>query len=417
MLSHYSALLWVATLGIYGLMRLSQQAQFACIDNSVARIATSGALALAVLLYVTHISKIKKTTMAGAGLRQLSRHKSYFHAGHDNPILFLLARTFSVFQFMLGQSVVGDIAALLFMAGIVLLWRGQIGLPPSGVSSRQLAILLTLPFIVNCVAAFRDAYPYGGTRHSVFLVVFGLAGVSLCLVRIAGGNATRSPRHCAGYDSNLLGIPLGRHPYIDRADQNRTQMERALRFVHDEIPCFRHYFCGLRKVGLSSATISAPKDRSLTTDRFPAFLFLTAPSIELFRPSMTSGAFDRQMFSEQWRQLVANASLKSGDQVWASGMDCYPGGRTEERRSGVSQAKCDVVREEHSILPRHRWDAILVDARRFQSQCGHSKLIRRRVAIRFGDHAKASAIVPNRPANAMLLQRASDVIQPRRAVA
>jgi hypothetical protein len=314
-LSHYSALLWVAILGIYGLMRLSQR------RNSLALmtawlVSQLGALALTVFLYLTHVSKIKKTTMAEQAFDSWL-YKSYFHAGHDNPIVFSLARTFSVFQFMLGQSVVGDIAALLFIAGIVLLWRGQIGLPPSGVSSRQLAILLTLPFIVNCVAAFRDAYPYGGTRHSVFLVVFGLAGVSLCLVRIAGGNATRS-----------LGIALGmilicwafrsvRHPYIERADQSHVQMERALTFVHNEIPAsdiiFVDYESGLELGHYLCAQRPIAYDGSI-----PGFLVFNCAEHRIVSTINDLWAFDRQMFSDQWRQLVANASLKSGDQVWVA---------------------------------------------------------------------------------------------------
>ncbi len=315
MLSHYSALLWVATLGIYGLMRLWQR------SNSLGLVTTwlvsqLGALALTVFLYVTQVSKIKKTTMAEQAFDSWL-YKSYFHAGHDNPIVFLLARTFSVFQFMLGQSVVGDIAALLFMAGIVLLWRGRITLPLSRVSSRQLAALLTLPFVVNCMAAFRDAYPYGGTRHSVFLVVFGLAGVSICLVRIAGNNIARSLGIALGLILVCWGFRSVRHPYIDRVDQSRVRMERALMFVHDQIPAseiiFVDYESGLELGHYLCAQKPIAYDGSI-----PGFLVFNCAGHRIVSTINDLWAFDRQMFSAQWKQLVANAGLKPGDQVWVA---------------------------------------------------------------------------------------------------
>jgi hypothetical protein len=315
MLSHYSALLWVATLGVYGLMRLMQR------RNSrgllTAWLASQlGALALTVFLYVTHVSKIKKTTMAEQAFDSWL-YKSYFHAGHDNPIVFLLARTFSVFQFMLGQSVVGDIAALLFMAGIVFLWRRKTALRPSGVTSRQLAVLLTLPFIVNCVAAFRDAYPYGGTRHSVFLVVFGLAGVSICLVRVAGGNIVRSLAIALGMILVCWGFRSVRHPYIDRIDQNRAQMERALTFVQNKIPAseiiFVDYESGLELGHYLCAQRPIAYDGSI-----PGFLVFNCGGHRFVSTINDLWAFDRQMFSDQWRQLVANAGMKPGDQVWVA---------------------------------------------------------------------------------------------------
>ena len=41
-----------------------------------------------------------------------------------------------------------------------------------------------LPFAINAVTAIVDLYPYGGTRHSAFLVPFAIAGVSLAIVKL-----------------------------------------------------------------------------------------------------------------------------------------------------------------------------------------------------------------------------------------
>jgi hypothetical protein len=313
MLSHYSALLWVATLGIYGLMRLSRR------DNSLGLVAAwiaaqLGALAIAIFLFVSHVSKINKTTMAAQAFDSWL-YKSYFHPGHDNPIVFVLARTFSVFQFMLGQSVVGDIAALLFVAGVVLLWRGKIASPGSGVSSRQLAILLLLPFAMNCAAALRDAYPYGGTRHSVFLAVFGLAGISLCIVRIAGGHVARSLGIALGIIILCWGFRSVRHPYIYRADQGRAQMERALTFVHDEIPASGIIFVDYES-GLELGHYLCAQKPVIYNSSIPGFLVFNCGGHRIVSTVNDFWAFDTPMFAEQWNQLVNNAGLKEGDQVW-----------------------------------------------------------------------------------------------------
>ena len=315
MLSHYSALLWVATLGIYGLMRLwNRKSSPGLLAAWLA--SQLGALALAGFLYLTHVSKIKKTTMAEQAFDSWL-YKSYFHAGHDNPVVFLLARTFSVFQFMLGQSVIGDIAALLFVAGVVLLWRGKIMLPASGVGSRQLAVLLILPFIVNCAAAFCDAYPYGGTRHSVFLAVFGLAGISVCLVRIAGGHRARSLGFALATILLCWGFRSVRHPYIDRADQRRTQMERALTFVHDEIPASEIIFVDYES-SLELGHYLCAQSPVVYDGSVPGFLVFNCGGHRIVSTINDLWAFDRQMFIAQLQQLIANAGLKSGDRVWVA---------------------------------------------------------------------------------------------------
>ena len=94
------------------------------------------------------------------------------------------ATALELFQYFFGQLAVGDVMGLLFVLGVVLLLRGK-DLPQQKADSRRLAILLLLPFAVAAVAALAHVYPYGGTRHIAFLIIPGVAGVSMALARLA----------------------------------------------------------------------------------------------------------------------------------------------------------------------------------------------------------------------------------------
>jgi hypothetical protein len=47
----------------------------------------------------------------------------------------------------------------------------------------QFAILLLLPFAFNAISGVAGAYPYGGTRHCVYLSLFAIAGISSFLAK------------------------------------------------------------------------------------------------------------------------------------------------------------------------------------------------------------------------------------------
>ena len=198
----------------------------------------TGALCLLVFLYATQISKLR----AGSSAQhmQVLLANSYFHPGHDHLLGFIFARTFGVLQYTFGQLAVGDIAGLLFVAGVVLLLAGNDagdngvlrGLEPS---ARQLALLLMLPFVINAAVAIADLYPYGGTRHSSFLVPFAIAAVSLTITRSTRGRiglaltvAVLIVAVC-----QVSGTP--HRPYMRREDQHRSKMTQALDGIRQNV--------------------------------------------------------------------------------------------------------------------------------------------------------------------------------------
>ncbi len=350
MLSHYSAFLFVAAFGVYSAWYLLRQFSARKFGRGMLvswLVMQIGAVGIAVILYVTQISKVKETAVAEQAVDTwLSR--SYFHPGHGSWLLFVVARTFSVFQYIFEQAAVGDIATLIFVAGVIWLARGRIRPTQPGPSPRQIATFLVLPFVLNCVVALADLYPYGGTRHAAFLVIFALAGISLGIARIAAGRTGRAVA-LAVLIVLLCAFVRPRHPrYFTRAEHSREQMDRALAFIRTQIPVsdpifadyetsltLSYYLCAHKPVAYDDSIASfvvfhcdgrriistVPDQWTFLPDKFPGQwnelvrnghcdgrrIISTVPDQWTFLPDKFPG---------QWNELVRNGRLALGETVW-----------------------------------------------------------------------------------------------------
>jgi len=186
LMSHYSAFLFAAALGIYALFRILAERPPASLVATWGA-AQLGAAALAIALYETHVSKLglgESRTVLQGWMSEFFLRRSYFDRAHDNVVTFLVGHTFGVFQYFFGQLAVGDVMGLLFVLGVALLLRGKNVLQDQ-FSSRRLGLFLILPFAIAGIASLVHVYPYGGTRHVAFLMIPGVAGVSVAIARLA----------------------------------------------------------------------------------------------------------------------------------------------------------------------------------------------------------------------------------------
>ena len=82
--------------------------------------------------------------------------------------------------------------------------------------------------MINAASAIADLYPYGGTRHSAFLIPFAIAGVSLAIAKLARG------RLFPAVGTALLIVAICQvfgaphRPYMRREDQRRSNMFQAM---------------------------------------------------------------------------------------------------------------------------------------------------------------------------------------------
>ena len=318
LLSHYSGVLFAVAIGVYAILRML--AKRPARGTAVTWVSgQAGALAVALFLYFTYVAKLVGGTAEASQdihqwMRDIYLRRSFFQPGHDNPLWFMVVRTGSVFQFIFGQLVIGDLALPLFITGLVVLARAKTAPGPTKVAPKLLALLLVLSFIVNCGAALAGKYPYGGTRHSVFLAIFGLAGVSFVAAGMVGQRIARGVALalivCAFSNAFATRQPL----YMNRADQSTAHMEAAIQLLRQHAspgePIFvdyqsslllGHYLCRQK-----------PIQRTWIASGFDVF---ECEGHRVISVHYRDWSFTPASFPLQWEEVVRTYKLPQGSEV------------------------------------------------------------------------------------------------------
>ena len=311
---HYSAFLFAAAVGTYTLLRL-------IVDRQPVRvflawiIGQAAGLALGRFFYQSQLLQLANDPNGQGTQHWIDSylHNVFFHAGEDSAAHFIFARTFGVFQFLFGQLAVGDVACVLFIGAIVwLLWSR--GLQSQVATRRRLtAVLLTLPFVLNCSAALLDKYPYGGTRHSTFLSLFALAGVSLAIATVTRQKLARALVVAVMIllACHLFGKP--RRPFILRADQQVENMDQALAVIRT-LPAsdpilldgqsnlmLQHYLC--------------EGELAIGDTPVPGLKHFHCGMYQFYGAGANTPVFTVQSFAQRWQELIERYALKPGTTV------------------------------------------------------------------------------------------------------
>ena len=314
MLSHYSAFWFAAALGVYGLFRIfTERVRAGVVAAWVG--GQVGGVALARVLYKTHISKLglgyAKPVLQGWMSDQfLSR--SYFHSG-QNPVAFLVGHSFGVFQYFFGQLAVGDLMGLFFVVGVVLLSRGKDF--QGRVAALRLVLLLILPFVIACSASLAHLYPYGGTRHVAFLIIPAVGGVSVAIGQFAGERWMRGVVAAGLIVLACVVFGKPRQPRMERADQSASNMTAAMNFIAANVNAsdviftdyqsdlvLGNYLCRQRPISLDAAP-----------DGFEAF---SCEGHHVISGNYKTWAFRAETFVQGWNRMVGEYGLKPGTVVW-----------------------------------------------------------------------------------------------------
>ncbi len=309
--THYSALWFTLAVGVYASLRIVGRQ----LPGSVVKVWVgfqAGAVAVYAFLYMTHISKLK----GGAPEQQAIGgwlSKQYFHPGNDSLLLFPLRGTVAVFQYVFSQPAAGIAMLLIFLAGIGLLLAKGAQRSQNQAHARDLSILLLLPFVLNCGAAIAGVYPYGGTRHSVFLVLFAVAGVSFLLTQLAGKRIwpVLSVAVVVIPVWNLIATSPAQH--ISTANQSRILMNKAVDYIRQSIPPG-----GLLFVDYQSSVMLGyylGRNQIMRLDE-PKKTFLEFPYGGYRVVSSKVWLFDVESFAAEFKRMRRAYHVKPGELVW-----------------------------------------------------------------------------------------------------
>lgn len=353
MLTHYSALLFVAALGIYSLLRLFSQ-KFSAALRITWIIGQLAALGLFAFLYKTHISIQRSSDQAHRAFAE-SLPNSYFHHGHDHLLSFAFARTFGTFQFLCSQLAIGDLAGLIFLIGIVFLLRktptasniassnksnflnksnlsnkpkdlvissetkrpeGSFGAVerPAFQAFRLFALFLLLPYILNCAVAYADLYPYGGTRHSSFISLFAIAGISYAFFRIFKNHAPQAITTTIVIIilCQLLGSP--HRPYMTRRDQSKNNMTTAITAIKSQAQPGSLLFIDLQTNFLLQNYLCPSAVPDTTT--LPGFWTYSCSGYTIVSTTPDQSIFTPDLLFKKWFDFTHTPAFHPEQPVW-----------------------------------------------------------------------------------------------------
>jgi Dolichyl-phosphate-mannose-protein mannosyltransferase len=319
LLSHFSAFLFAAALGVYAILRMVKQRPPLKIV-AMWEFGQVVGLGICYWLYIRQISRLGQayggTNATQGWMSNDYLGNSYYISGKINPLLFIFARTGGVFQYIFRQSAVGDLAFVLFVVGMVMIARGSFANPvrPTTDDRRRegyIGTLLLLPFVFNCAAALVRAYPYGGTRHSSFLIPFALAGVGVALARLLKSRIALGILVALLISLVCNLFPSKRLPYMSAESQRKPNMTAAMDFLR-QLPAGEPIFTDYQS-GLSIGHYLC-EQRPIEQDREVAG-FISYECGHQVIVTANTFLFNARNFYDQWQAVVSEYKMHPGSKV------------------------------------------------------------------------------------------------------
>jgi hypothetical protein len=230
LLTHYSALIFAAAGGVYGLLRLLGAKRLSVRTKYAWAAGQLVALGICAVLFVTQVSKLRQSGVP-AEIAATWLSQSTFHPGQDQVLIFAISKTVRLFRYFFSHGSIGVVMLVLFVAAVVTLFWAKTRTQ----SPRAVAVLLTLPFVLTVAIAIGGLYPYGGTRHDVVLALFAVPGIGIGLAVIGGRIGAGSKLEfllLLLIVCNVFASPTP--PVIRPKNQQRGLMKDAVHFLNSQ---------------------------------------------------------------------------------------------------------------------------------------------------------------------------------------
>ncbi len=168
-LTHYGALFIAMSLFVYALARFWSRR----LNGRVLGIWAGfqvGAAALYLFLYVAQVSRLRGGPLEHQAMTGWL-DTSYFHRNQETAVFFVVRQTAAIFRYFFGSPIAAAAGFSLAAAGVVHL----------ALKRRTSVLLVVLPFLFGAAAGLIGLYPFGGTRHSAYLLPFAAAAIGVAV--------------------------------------------------------------------------------------------------------------------------------------------------------------------------------------------------------------------------------------------
>jgi hypothetical protein len=321
-LSHYSAAFFVLAIGIYSVARI--------VDSQLSRkviaawaCGQAGALAIYGFLYFTQFSKIKNSITVWG----MPFDGSYFHLDRENIITFTAECTSKIFEFLFAQEYISWAILLFFVVSVAFLMIRDLVSRRGNAPSSHSGILLLLPFVAVWGAAIAGIYPYSGSRHTVFLAPFAIAGAGFLLAAVYGRKLWASLLIAALLmgASNASGKTF--EPYIKKEDQSRTLMAAAMNEIRQSVPRSDLILTDFQSSSAIAYYLCGAGDIVEITRLREEFNGFSCGGHSIIFPSYHVWKLTPGNFPSQFEKMAHTYDLKPGDRVsvfqsgWGANLD------------------------------------------------------------------------------------------------
>jgi hypothetical protein len=172
-LSDYSMAWFVGAAGFYALLRLRGS------SSSVRATWAAGqlvALGLYGVLFAVQVQTFRGSVAEHSALA------GWLRGAFPQPgqmLVFPFVNTVKQFAYLVASVPLGTLASVLFVVTLLWLWTGRSRIELG--KARALAVLLVVPFALAMAGAYLQQFPYGRSRHTLVIGLFGAAGISMLM--------------------------------------------------------------------------------------------------------------------------------------------------------------------------------------------------------------------------------------------
>lgn len=312
-LSHYSAVFFAITIGVYVIVRIAGSPTPRRLISAWL-VGQLGAVAIYGFLYWTQVSKATSNIQYW----EIPFSQYYFHwqNGDGDLFFFLKENTSKIIVYLFKQEYVSQAMLGFIIAGVVLLFiRGLV--PPRGrPRSCHLGILVTLPFLAAWGASIAGVYPYIGSRHTIFLAPFAIAAASYLLAAVSRekvwpGLAIAVVLMAASFSSEDPATAR-----ISNDNQRRTLMVGALDFIHRSVPRNEAILSDLQGSVVLPYYLCGPREMIRFDKSHGDFSDFSCDGYSVLGENSRIWKLHAGNFGSEFKKMVRDHALKPGDRVW-----------------------------------------------------------------------------------------------------